>query len=204
MARQSNAQPTTKIFNIDLELSQAHIETLLAMVAPGAEALTDAQKIGGVALGLLRYQAGGGLMLRPKELERIAESTGLDPTCGEDLLDAISKSTGMAEGKYVLKINVDPVWMEYFKQPAEIQGRTVEDVIQEVMDYVMDNDPMQYLVMGQPQLIRMTEKDFAALTSLLGEKFDNGTELVKLIKQTLGGPLAEEEPEPMSNVGQEV
>ena len=185
------------VYNLDLPIQAEMLPPLLGLVDDPT--LTDAQKIGGIALRLLEDQATGGLMLSIDELRRITEATGVNPACGEDLVAVLSEATGIEEGKHVIKILIDPVWWEYYSEPAKIQGRKVEDVLAEIFELILDNDPYQYMVSGQPQLVRMTEKDYDDLQELLGVKFTTGTELAKLIQKTLGGPLAEEA-EPVAEV----
>jgi len=70
----------------------------------------------------------------------------------------------------------------------------VKELIQDIWDIFMDGDPMQYNMgnAGYPQLVRMMPKDREAIEKLLGAKFETGTDLVKLIQESLGGGLFSE------------
>ena len=53
---------TTKIFNLDLPITEANCKKITAMIE--REDLSEAQKVGGVALQLLNDLAEGGMMLK--------------------------------------------------------------------------------------------------------------------------------------------
>lgn len=195
------ASPSTVRFNLQVDLDQEQIPVLTGLVAGDQN---DTQKLVTLVSSLLKDTWGGGLMLSPEEMARITEATGLDPESGEDLIPLLSEAAGRSEGKLSFRVSVDPVYEEYYREPAEMQGRTVQELIQEIVDTVMDGDPLQYNVgslAGYPEVIRMTQNDKAALEKLLGAKFQTGTDLAKLIQESLGGGLFEEIAE--SNVGQE-
>jgi len=188
----SKPKPTIveKIYSLELPLPANIVPTLLGMVTD--DTLTDSQKVGGMALTLLLKLAEGGLMISAEEIARIREATGMEePTCGEDLVEVISQSTGISEGKNVFPVTIDPVYMALYEEPAKIQGRETREIIQEIVDSVFDNDALGYLVAGVPRFVRMTEKDYQSVKSILDEDFDTGTKLAEILRAMLESPLAE-------------
>ncbi len=175
-------------YNIQLELSENDIGPLMTMVE-GDE--NEVQKLTQIIQTLLKDVSGGGLMLTPNEMARITESTGLEPTSGEELLPLLAEAAGREEGKLTFRCSVDPVYEDYYQEAATSQGRTVKELIQDIWDIFIDGDPMQYNMgnSGYPHLVRMMPKDKQALETLLGGKFETGTDLVKLIQESLGGGL---------------
>jgi hypothetical protein len=183
---------STVRFNLQIDLSAEQVNNLTGLVSE--ESLNDTQKLSKVAEEFLGDVAGGGLVLSPAEMARITEATGLEVECGEELIPLLSEATGREEGKMTFKCSVDPVYEEYYEEAANAQGRTVKELIQDIWDIFMDGDPMQYNMgnAGYPQLVRMMPKDREAIEKLLGAKFETGTDLVKLIQESLGGGLFSE------------
>jgi hypothetical protein len=192
-------KPSTVRFNLQIDLKPEEVPVLTGLVDGE---INDMQKLVTLTESLLRDTAGGGMMLTPEELARITEATGVDPTCGEDLIPLLSEAAGIEEGKMTFKVSIDPAYEEYYKEPAEMQGRTVKDLIQDIFDTFMDQDPLEYNMgnMGFPEVFRMTQKDKELVEKILGAKFQDGTSLAKLIQQALGGGLFDDVE---SNVGQE-
>jgi hypothetical protein len=195
------AKPPQRIFSLELALDGRVADTILRMADENLEPevrnrLTDVLKIGGAAKGVLERIAAGGFILDGDEIDRLVEATGIDrPECGEDLVDICSRATGIEEGKFVIPVAIDPAYVEYLKQPAEIQGISLNQLLQDAIDYIMDNDVLGYMVTsGTPHVMRMGDADYQALKEVLGEDFDTGTKLAQLYKKLIGGPMAEEEP----------
>jgi hypothetical protein len=176
------ARTNDKIVNVDLALSTERFETIKAMVEN--EALTDTQKIGGVALSLLQDLADGGLMLKAEEVARIATATGLDPECGEDLIEAISAGTGREEGSLKVFILIDPSYEMAYQEIADMRGQPIQQLFQDLMDFVIAQQWVNDLPSEkQPVAVLMTPEDKAELEKLLGGKFQTGTDLAGLVKK---------------------
>jgi len=185
------AKPSTVRFNLQVDLKPEEVPVLVGLVEGDSN---EVQKLSTLAESLLHDTSGGGMMLSPDEMARITEATGLDPECGEDLIPLLSEASGIEEGKLTFKISVDPVYEEYYKEPAEMQGRSVKDLIQDIINTIMDNDPLQYNMgnFGFPEVFRVMPKDKEEIEQLLGGKFQDGTSLAKLIRQALGSELFED------------
>jgi len=126
------------------------------------------------------------MLLTSDEVKRIQQATGLDPTCGEDLLPYLSASTGFEDGMHVVKALVDPVWWPGILQVAEYRGWPPEQLIQETLDWCLDNQHYEYLP-EIPRHVLMSEKDVKELEEALGGKFTSGSDLAGLIKKLVGG-----------------
>lgn len=174
-----------KIFNVDLPLTEGQAQKIYELVTE--EGLTEAQKIGGVALGLLQHQAEGGLMLKSAEIDAIEQCTGVALEEGIDLIPILSEATGRVEGKLMIPYYVDPADEAGYQAIADAQGRSIEEVFQEITTYVMDNE-MVYNVMppNRPEAVYMLPATKQELEGILEGTFSNGTELAALVKKFIG------------------
>lgn len=167
---------------MDVPLSQRRLDYLASTVeAPG----TPAEKAKAVILALVEAMADGGLMLSADEVQRIRESTGVELTCGADLLPFLSEATGREAGCRVIKILIDPAYETPLDEIATVRGQTVEEILRETLQVALDNNWYESLPEA-PRTFRMTEVDAKALEEVLGETFANGTDLAKLIRKTMG------------------
>lgn len=191
-------------YNLDLPLKSEQASALLEMAVENPDATTDAQKIGGIALQLLRDQADGGLMIRPGEMQRITEATGVDPECGEDLVQVLSGATGVEEGKHRVAVLIDPSYYPAYQEIAAIQERPVEALFQEAIDAALEQEWVYQLKPEQaPARILMPPSIKEELEQLLDGKFSTGTELAALVKKAIGGDGLFGEDAAESNVGHE-
>jgi hypothetical protein len=177
-------------FNLQVDLQPEEVPTLIGLVDGDQN---EVQKLSTLSESLLHDTSGGGMMLTPDEMARITEATGLDPNCGEDLIPLLSEASGKEEGKLTFKISVDPVYEAYYREAAEMQGRSVKELVQDIINTIMDNDPLQYNMgnFGFPEVFRMLPKDKEGVEQLLGGKFQDGMSLVSLIRKALGSDMFE-------------
>jgi hypothetical protein len=184
------AKPSTVRFNLQVDLQPEEVPTLIGLVDGDQN---EVQKLSTLSESLLHDTSGGGMMLTPDEMARITEATGLDPNCGEDLIPLLSEASGKEEGKLTFKISVDPVYEAYYREAAEMQGRSVKELVQDIINTIMDNDPLQYNMgnFGFPEVFRMLPKDKEGVEQLLGGKFQDGMSLVSLIRKALGSDMFE-------------
>ena len=176
---------TTKIFNLDLPITEANCKKITAMIE--REDLSEAQKVGGVALQLLNDLAEGGMMLKSDDMEAIRQATGIDVESGADLIAPLSEATSRKSGMLMIPYYVDPSVEAAYQNIADMQSRTVQELFQEVTDFVIENEMVYNLLPQQrPDAVYMTPAARAELVGVLEGEFSNGTELAKLVKKFIG------------------
>ena len=181
----NNATDKTLIFNLDIPLTESVCEAIVGMVEQPD--LTTAQKVGGVALKCLNDLAAGGIMLEAAVLNNLQQAAGVEIEDGEDLIPIISEAVGMKDGMMVIPYYVDPADMPGYEETAEMQGRPVQEVVQDLIDFVRDNGMIYtHSAPHVPDNIRMHPAEHAELEGILEGKFQNGTELAALVKKFIG------------------
>ena len=180
-----------KTFNVDITLSDEEIASVCDQIE--ADAVSDVQKVRIAAIKLVQGLAQGGLMLWPIEVQKIEESTGVSLGTGDDLLPYLSAATGLENGLYTYKAQIDPIYHQRMEEISQIRGWSVQQMIDEMILACLENNWYESIP-DQPDRILMTAESRKELQELLGQKFDSGTELAELIKQFLGVgvPLLEE------------
>ena len=160
-------------------------DKILAMIPGDSQ---PGQKIAAACDGLIADIAEGGLMLPGDHVERItAVLEGADP---DGIVKAVEASAGMDEGQVVIRWRVDPSFVGPIQEKADVQGLTLDQVIQNMMDtataagWFYDFNPM-------PRSVFMTQEDDAVLTELLGKPEFTGADLVEWLQSN--GVIATEE-----------
>lgn len=174
--------PASCLVPLELTLNAQQMAYLASMVASED---SEFRKVQSVILRLVEDQAAGGLMLKPGEVKRITDSTGLDPSCGADLLPFLQVGTGRADGCRTVTVAVDPAYEEALKEVARVRGWEVDQIVKETLQVAFDNEWYEHLP-WQPERVLMTKEDKAGIEELLGGKFATGTELAALIRKTIG------------------
>lgn len=202
-------QADTVRLNFEVELRAEHIPVLVGMMdqVPGH---TEIQYIRDMAESLLEQQATGGVLFTADEVKLVEESTGVTLDTAENLIPLLAENTGIAEGMHVVKVLIDPANYPAYEELARTQERTVDALVQEVVDMVQENEWV-YELHPRPRQVLMTEDQAAELVVLLGSEFATGADLHRLVAQKLApvpeedaGSLFAEDAEPeSSNVGAE-
>ncbi len=168
---------------LEITLNPAQMAYLASMVAHSED--SDFRKVQSVILRLVEDQAAGGLMLRAEEVKRITDSTGLDPSCGADLMPFLQAGTGRAEGCLTCVVPLDPAYEEAVREVARVRGCQAEDIIRDMLHVGFMQEWYEHLP-EQPEHVLMTKADKKSLEELLGEKFTYGTELASMVRKALG------------------
>lgn len=204
MAKKLEAVPTKPepgviTLAMEIELQPRQVAYLASMV-PGDNTETDIRKAQSIILRLVEDQADGGLMLKAGEVKLIRDSTGVDPSCGADLLPFVQATTGRADGCLTINTKVDPAFEAGLQEIATMRGVEIAELIRDTVQYGWFNN--WYETLPQlPRQVLMTEADQAGLEELLGGKFSTGTELAALVRRFTGaeGGLFNELPKIMAN-----
>jgi hypothetical protein len=165
--------------NFDVQLREEYIPILGAKMA-GPDGMTDVQKIRDMAETVLEQIAQGGIVLDPDEVQRITDSTGVPFASGDDLVPFLSERSAMVDGKHRVTVLIDPANYPAYEELAKVQERTVDELMQEVVDMVQENEWV-YELHPRPRHILMTEADAKLLEELAGGKFSTGADLAQLL-----------------------
>jgi hypothetical protein len=115
---------------LTLTLSEAHFQKICDQVEGEGE---DAQKFALYTQEAMEALAKGAMLLSPEVAARLSD---IDPQLGDPdaLVEAIERGMGVHEGQMVARWDIDPSLYESIRQRAEINGVTVEQLVQEGMD----------------------------------------------------------------------
>lgn len=193
--------------NFDIELKAEQIPVLAGMMdqVPGH---TEVQYVRDMAESVLSQIATGGVLFTPDEVKLIQDSTGVELGTAEDLIPLLSAETGVQDGMHRVVVLIDPANYPAYEELARTQERTVDALMQEVVDMVQENEWV-YELHPRPRQVLMTETAASELAEVLGAEFATGADLVRLIQQKLAPPAEEdegglfEEEAESSNVGAE-
>jgi hypothetical protein len=189
--------------NFDIELKADQIPILAGMMTP-VPGHTDLQYIRDMAELLLDQQANGGVMFSPEEVKLVQDSVGITLDTAENLLPHLYNETAMQDGMHRVTVLIDPANYPAYEELAHTQERTVDSLMQEVVDMVQENEWV-YELHPRPQHVLMTETQALQLAELLGDSFATGAELYHLVLKKLA-PEPEESVDELfaeSNVGLE-
>jgi len=123
-----------KIIQINVALSEEDAIALTNSVPDEYGSPID--KLSGVATALLQEQAGGGMMLSGEVMEMVQTVTGHLGE-GADLVPWVEKAGNKDGDATIVSWRVDPTYYPLLENIAAGQGRPVEQVIQEILDWVL-------------------------------------------------------------------
>jgi hypothetical protein len=118
---------------LTIELSEAAYKRILEQVEGEGE---DAQKISMFANEVFDGISRGAMLLSPATAERLCD---IDERMADSdaLIEAVERGLGVSEGAMVGRWKIDPSLHEEMRQRADVQGMTVDQMIQEMMDQAM-------------------------------------------------------------------
>jgi hypothetical protein len=199
-------KPTDTVkYNLEIELKEAHVPILTDMMEmPEGVDASPSQKIRDMTEDVLTQIATGGVLFPPDDVKLVLDSTGVQLSNAEELIPYISDVAGMVDGKHRVTVLIDPANYPAYEELARTQERTVDALMQEVVDAVQENEWV-YELHPRPHHVLMTEVAAERLAEILGAKFNTGTELADLIEKKLAPPAEEDASslfeETASNVG---
>lgn len=150
--------------------------------------------LGRIATNLLGQLASGGMMLDPNSTQRIFDVLpNADP---QQVATAVEQSRNRKGGQVHYTFAMDPVFLGPLEEIARMQGRPVEDVIQEGVNHIFQMGGLYHLPNDFIQM-RLDAADHRMLTQAMGLRDDehfSGTELAEFVRsKVLGAPDTEED-----------
>lgn len=179
-------QVTSVRVPVTIEVDSTGYDKIVALI-PGEE--PGATKFQDFMNQLCADFVGGGLMLSPEDMLRIHDyKADAGP---DDLIQAIAESSGMEEGQMIAKWAVDPSYWEPLRLAAETQGITVEDLVQNLMNYAI-NGGWFFDLSPMPKQVLMTQEDFADLEKIMDKKEFTGADIVAFLRKAVDGPTLDD------------
>jgi hypothetical protein len=158
-----------------------------AIVSMDRSEAPDAQKLQKVSTGLLQDLSEGGLMLDAETMDRIRQSLA-DADDPMNIVEAIEKGAKTRAGAIVGEWVLDPSWVDPITAIASIQGKTVEEVVQNMMDMALSNGWFYEFEVG-PKGLFFDKHAMDRLEVIAERQFNSGEELVRWICDRTGIPF---------------
>lgn len=162
---------SSKTYVIELDLTEEDIRTL-EEVASG-EPWTISETVEKIVKSL----TAGGMLVSPKSAERLLRLVESE----EQLVEVVEQAKGRSGSGYLCSWRVDPAWMPAIEEVAEHRGWTVQQVIQEMMDYAMDQGWLMFIPEEMPRM-RFTRGDFERLREITGLERPTGADIIRLLE----------------------
>jgi len=172
---------TVRTLGIDVSISQNQIDRLTAAVP---EEMSVVAKLSGIATGLLRELADGGVLLDCATSRQILDLIGtLD-----QLVPTLEKVGKVRQGGIVAEWRLDPVWLPAIEEIGKVQGRSVQEVVQDAMDYVMEQGWL-YQIPAELPKVRFDPEDLKAVAEIIGIENPTGTDIAEWVKAQAQEPI---------------
>lgn len=139
---------------------------------PGASEYLEKNANGGDAALLLGQwatfwldsQARGGVMISPEDHNYLATlNNGLRFSSGKQLVAAVERGLKRDDGQFTFPITIDPAYIQPLTEFAEMQGRTVEELVQDAFATVMGNGWLYTLTPADGAIIPLTARTMAVV-----------------------------------------
>lgn len=169
-----------RTIQIDATLAEEQIERLAAAVP---EELSVVAKLSGIATGLLRDLADGAIMLDSQTSRHVLGLIGSI----EELVPSLERANHMHQGRIVAEWLLDPIWLPALEEMATMQGVTVQDLVQNAMDYAMDQGWL-YQIPVEPMKLRFAPEDLKVLAEIIGVENPTGTDIARWITKQAEEP----------------
>lgn len=173
-------------FAVNIKLTEKDA-TKITSTVPGE--MVPADKVAGVAAGLLEDLARGGVMLAPETVSKVV--TAMGPFDADTLVDKVESGSKRRGGRREVVWEVDPSYEAAIEQTARVQNRSTEGVVRSIMDHAKDEEWFT-LVGPQPLRVLMNEKDLAEVGEIIGVKEPTGTDIANWIKDQATLPIEPE------------
>lgn len=164
-----------------------------AIAPAGAEQAEAARSVGEYASWALGELADGGLLLSASDVARMEEAVG-NLKSPADIVTAMESGHSRKEGKVIIPWSVDPVYLPNLEEIAETTGRSVEGLLQDVMDTAMSKGWL-YEWNPEPVPLMFSEDDLAEIAEIIGVDAPTGTDIASFIRQQTGFELKDSDKE---------
>lgn len=164
-----------KIVNVDIKVADGDYDRIKN--APGATTNVFSDICG----AFVHEFANGGIVLKSSEVNRLAKNLGRSIAGSKDVIETMESTVGMKNGDNALTFSVDPAMVGPIKDFASAQGRTVEELCQDVF-YAMLVQGYIYSFIPADNLFVISASDKNWLKEELGMEKPNGTAIIDKLK----------------------
>lgn len=177
----------TVTLGIEVTIPEAAVQTLTEGV--GAIGKDSIRTLSGLATGLLADLADGGMMLPPGSMRRIlkADPQAKTPAAVVGLVDASVNRRG---DSLVAEWIVDPVYEASLAEQARMSSMTVQQLVQNVMDHVVQRGVF-FRLKPEPGLLIFSAEDIEMFRDAIGKQKNEaltGTEVGNYIRDMVTLP----------------
>jgi hypothetical protein len=175
------------VSGIDIELTDKQRDALVEM-APGLRA---SEALSGLATGLLQDLAGGGAMLSPGAVRRLANSVD-DAFNEQQIIDMVEKGAKRFGQAECVEYVIDPIYITPMRDHAKSNGRTMQSLVQDCMSIAFEQG--WFYEIPPHKTLALTEEQYESIRSALGKTGDDplfGADVAEFVMQ------AATEPEPV-------
>lgn len=173
-ANERASQTSEKVYSVDIALTEQEAERITSAIKTDGGMAT---KLGSVATWLLKELARGGYMLEAKVVRQIKALIG---DMGK-LLDAVEASVGMKGGSKIGYWEIQPALLPLVQELAGMQGRTVDALVQDAIDYAIAQGFIFYSPTNIPKTIFFSAKEYDELSRILGTKSPTSSDIISAL-----------------------
>lgn len=157
---------------------------------PGAADYVEKNANGGDASLLLGQwatfwldsQARGGVMISPEDHNYLATlNNGVKFSSGKQLVAAVERGLKRDDGQFTFPITIDPAYIQPLTEFAEMQGRTVEELVQDAFATVMGNGWLYTLTPVDGAIIPLTARTMAVVRDSCKKANVNSEDLAAML-----------------------
>jgi predicted RNase H-related nuclease YkuK (DUF458 family) len=137
-----------KTYSIEVELTDQQAKSLCKLVK---QDIPESRKIGGIAAHALIEVAEGGLILDAQIYQQIRGVVG-EIVDQQELVKMVEASRHRRDGSIEATWRPDPTYLPVLQEVATSRGQSLQDMVQEVMDYVTGQGWMYQLAPDTKQI----------------------------------------------------
>jgi hypothetical protein len=94
-------------------------------------------EIKGWASWCLKSLAFGGMMLTGEQIQTIEKTTGEAVKNQDDILRKLQAGVAREDGQHTVKVSLDPALYPHLEETAQVQGRTPDELLTEIVNYAV-------------------------------------------------------------------
>lgn len=145
--------------------------------------------LGGIASYMLQSLAEGGMLLSAYQVSRIqkaADTRDMGVCDSDDVVDLAEEACDRSGDTLVVPVRIDPAYEPALKELGRTQGRTPEEIVQDLVAWVMDQG-WAYEWHPEPRKLLLAEEDWADMKAIFGEDV-TGTDMANWIRERATAP----------------
>ncbi len=168
-------------YAIEVSVSTGHLDKMMKS-SYGGKHESIAAMLSSAATVLIRDLASGGMMLDPDSVARIDKVAGQHSN-GPELARAVENAFAQDAGRMVVKWYIDPTYYGSLEENARIRGCTVQEMVQDGMNWVMEQGWLWDLD-SNLESIRFTKEGMRELKTLLDRTNISSADILEALRQT--------------------